>query len=125
MKITKHMKTETKKFDPKKPVQTRDGKPVRIVCTDASGPYPIVAIIEEQRGDAYRYTAEGDLHLGHETGLDLLNVPEKFSRKVWVNVYPNRRTAGHATRERADRKACPDRIACIEITIEGQEGDGL
>lgn len=37
-----------KKFDPTKPVQTRDGRPARIICTDryeSNGQFPIVALV--------------------------------------------------------------------------------
>lgn len=131
MKITEQLRAEARKFDPTKPVQTRNGKTARIVCTDAEAPYTIVALIEGHSGDAFRYTTEGNLLMSSPGSMDLINVPAKFTRELWVNIYPQEqkgftvRAAGHATRERADIKACSDRIACVKVTIEGQEGDGL
>lgn len=34
-----------KAFDPTKPVQTRDGRKARIICTDAKGVLPIIALV--------------------------------------------------------------------------------
>ena len=37
--------------NPSQKVVTRDGKPVRILCTDAKGDYPIVGLIHYTYGD--------------------------------------------------------------------------
>ena len=41
------------KFDPTKPVQTRDGREARIICTDVErkGDWPIVALIKTSDGE--------------------------------------------------------------------------
>jgi len=47
-------------FDPNKPIRTRDGREARIVCTDAKGKQPIVAMISvDGREIAYQYSSDG------------------------------------------------------------------
>jgi len=40
----------SKQFDPSKPVQTRDGLPARIICTDAKCDFPIIGLITIMNG---------------------------------------------------------------------------
>lgn len=101
-------------LDLSKPVQTRDGKPVRILCTDRKYSSPIVGLvplnnnIEEVRSwNAFgRYFPNSS----RPHSLDLVNAPEKISG--WVNVYENKRTGLcrmrdlHLTKEHAI--ACRD-----------------
>jgi hypothetical protein len=64
-------------FDPNRPVQTRDGREARVLCTDASGDYPIVALVTQRDGRKATgtYTATG--HAGTDRAPradDLVNV---------------------------------------------------
>ena len=74
--------------NPSRKVVTRDGRKVtRILCTDARGKYPIVALIEiagEER--VYSFIKNGcwDTN-GGESVNDLFFAPEKH--EGWVNVY--------------------------------------
>ena len=76
-------------FDPTKPVQTRDGRHVRIYTMDAGGKYPIHGAIQSE-ADTWEHEAwmidgsnveTGRLHI-----YDLINVPEKRRIKGWVNA---------------------------------------
>lgn len=112
-------------FDPKKPVQTRDGRKVRIVCTDAkaSDQYPILALVEEQSGyectvlysESGRYRASKS----DEHPLDLVNVPEATYR--WMNVYKgNQIGAACQSREEADKVARSyhrNRVSIVQIKM--------
>ena len=72
--------------NPSKKVVTKECKKVRIICTDARGNYPIVALIEEGYYDnALSYTEDGKLYAGETNLYDLYFAPEK--REGWVNVY--------------------------------------
>lgn len=67
-------------FDPTKHVQTRDGKPVRILSTDikSEGGENIVAVVTQGQIDITReFFADGRYVLGRETDTDLINVPAK------------------------------------------------
>ena len=73
--------------NPSKKVVTREGKNVRIVCTDKKGnDYPVVALIEwEKTEEACDYTKDGCLNDGHTTEYDLFFAPEKH--EGWANIY--------------------------------------
>ena len=73
--------------NPNKKVITRDGNSVRILCTDAKGNFPIIALVEihndtelvirlRENGHFYNYT---------EDSRDLFFAPEKKSG--WINLY--------------------------------------
>jgi len=68
-------------FDPTKPVQTRDGRPARIICIDVVGDRPILALIKEADDGAElskHYYKNGIWSgAGHETADDLVNVTEQ------------------------------------------------
>lgn len=107
------------KFDPKKSVQCSSGRGARILCTDAPGDYPIVALVEQPDGAWYPFTFT---KYGHRpSGLRLVNVPVK--RTFWLNVYENGDVYRCSCRAAADAIKRPHRIACLEITYT--EGEGL
>ena len=67
------------KFDPTKPVQTRDGRKARILCTDRVCKYPIVALVTRSGSnieDVLGFTNEGFWNV-KECPDDLINIPEK------------------------------------------------
>ena len=74
--------------NPSRNVVTRDGRPARIICTDAKGKYSVIALVET--GDAeitYKFNAEGKYLDGDEDNRDLFFASEK--REGWVNIYRN------------------------------------
>lgn len=80
----------TKPFDPTKPVQTRDGHSVRILCTDRLGyKTPIIGLINQNSHETvYMWTKDGRSHFDsfkEETNFDLVNVPVKKSG--WINLW--------------------------------------
>lgn len=122
------------KFDPTKPVQTRDGRKARIITTEAHNPtYPIIALVKNKSGveEPNAFTLDGFFNEGSPGwALDLVNVPTKISLVQYVNVYRHasgRVYAGRLSlsREDAARKSCGNAIACLPVTIEGVEGEGL
>ena len=70
-------------------VITRDGRNVRILCMDAKGDYPVVALIPEadsKRDIPKIYTEDGYRYdLFHQSPFDLFFAPEK--KVGWANVY--------------------------------------
>ena len=71
-------------------VMTKDGRDVRILCVDAKGDYPVVALIPDGEGEYKRdhpemYTEDGCSYSGRMSFLDLFFAPEK--KVGWVNVY--------------------------------------
>jgi hypothetical protein len=115
-------------LDLSKPVQTRDGRPVRILCTDLRGEFPVVAVIENRDFDGVgMWRLSGVNQFGQES--DLVNVREP-ERTGWLNVYRDD-DGGHyvgsrirASREESLDSAYPHRIvACIEVKY--RHGQGL
>ena len=79
---------EEYKKNPNRRVITRDGKSVRIVCTDMMGTsYPVLAIcrVDPTHDCDYSYTPNGKHNLGVDSRLDLFFAPEK--KKGWANLY--------------------------------------
>ena len=63
-------------------VMTKDGRDVRILCVDAKGDYPVVALIPDGEGEYKRdhpemYTEDGCSYSGRMSFLDLFFAPEK------------------------------------------------
>ena len=74
--------------DPSKKVVTRDGRDVRIICTDAKGDEPIIALVynkNREEENVYTYNREGYFYENNESCLDLFFAPTK--REGWVNIY--------------------------------------
>ena len=78
------------KLDLAKPVQTREGDPVRIICTDRKGEYPIIGLITSDNGNGHEdvraWPIDGQFHSKNMQHLDLINVPQE-AVKYYVNVY--------------------------------------
>ena len=75
--------------NPSKKVVTRDGRSVRIVCTDrvSEKEYPLLALVRTDGKEIVQtYTTNGQYYLGDTNhALDLLFAPEKH--EGWVNIY--------------------------------------
>lgn len=114
-------------LDLTKPVQTRDGRAVRILCTDRKGKYPIIGLMPDRDDGSCEMLISwsGDGHYGgaaNYKALDLVNVPQVI--EGWVNVYPDAISILHPTRAEADRNASlPRRIACVPF--KATEGEGM
>lgn len=74
--------------NPSKKVVTRDGRSVtRILCTDARGLFPIVALVEKDDGEySVSCTKDGRFFPNEiDDKNDLFFAPEKY--EGWVNIY--------------------------------------
>lgn len=111
-----------------KPVYTRDGRKVRIICFDKKNDsHTIVSLVETETGDKeelFLHTDEGKYIVGRECDeRDLMMLPEKH--EGWTNVYKdgqNRFTRGFfQTKETAENATNPPgatRIATVKIEWE-------
>lgn len=126
----------SKLFDPTKPVQTRDGRPVRILATGISSPDgPIVALVASSsvpgREYALHFYEDGRYAEDYTSADDLVNVSQPVVVDGWLNVYATvearRRNRPQVwdTRFDADKAASSERVACIKIHCEVTEGVGL
>ena len=73
--------------NPSRKVVTRDGRNVRIVCTNKKGVDPIVALVTKYDSDtelAYTYTKNGEFVGSIITKYDLFFAPEKH--EGWARI---------------------------------------
>ena len=74
--------------NPSQKVITRDGREVRIICTDAKGDEPITALVYDNNQDeenCYTYNRDGYFYEKDVSCSDLFFAPIK--REGWVNIY--------------------------------------
>ena len=73
--------------NPNKKVITRDGNSVRILCTDAKGNFPIIALVKTYNGSetVLRLKENGRFYNDTENSSDLFFAPDKKS--AWINLY--------------------------------------
>ena len=74
--------------NPSMKVITRNGRKVRIICTDRrSETYPIVSLIETEYGEETCWHAKNGEYVLHglESNNDLFFAPEKH--EGWLNIY--------------------------------------
>lgn len=68
--------------NPSRRVVTKDGRNVRIICTDAKGSCPVVALVAYENFEvAFNVTKDGKI----DGVLNLFFTPEKH--EGWVNVF--------------------------------------
>lgn len=106
-----------------KQYKTRDGREVRIYAVDCGGHRPVHgAIRENNEWVAYTWLHDGvaGLHCN-----SLIEVKPRIQREVWVNVYPGNFYIGYPEKAESDTHAAPDRIACVKLVIDCEEGEGL
>ena len=74
--------------DPSRKVVTRDGRPVRIICTDRKGDTPIIALVNDANdGQEYGYAfySDGKFFRDGNEESDLFFAPTKH--EGWMNLY--------------------------------------
>ena len=112
--------------NPNRKVVTRDGRSVRIICTDAKGDYPVVALVEIYNGaeNVFRVEENGHFYYDTEDSRDLFFAPEKKS--AWINLYkmnsfisPGPRA--YDTKEEAESAAGDKSYYISTIKIEWEE----
>ena len=80
-----------------KPVCTKSGKKVRIVCFDKVGAYPVIALVQEESIETCHFYSQDGKSADCGDGYDLIMLCEK--RKGYINVYSS---IIHDTLENAD-----------------------
>ena len=82
----KQFSLEEFKKNPNRKVVTRSGLPVRILCTDAVGSYPIIGLISHEGGERPEsFTKNGKYINNNGSDSDLFFAPEK--KVIWGNLY--------------------------------------
>ena len=114
--------------NPERKVVTRDGRKVRILCTDRKGDTPIIALVYDANdGQEYGYAFYSDGKFFRDGGdeLDLFFAPEKH--EGWVNVYKEFESNSHYmgricnSEEEAKKKTDINGIYLATIKVEWEE----
>lgn len=73
--------------NPSQKVMTRDGRKVRIVCTDMKNEQPILALITEGNREDIRFYSQNGVWCNDFPNhkLDLVFIPIK--KKGWINIF--------------------------------------
>ena len=113
--------------NPSRKVVTRDGCPVRILCTDKkSYNEQIVGLIMGNNGMEFisTWTQQGKQYVNTDTPNDLFFAPEKH--EGWINVYRNNDSHTYAgavydSKEDAEKRKIIDENYVTTIKIEWEE----
>ena len=106
-------------------VVTRDGRPVRIICTDRKGATPIIALVNDGLSEelGHAFYSDGKIFSDEDNELDLFFAPEKH--EGWVNIIRdmvhNEVYCGnmiYASKEEAERIANNATLATAKIEWE-------
>ena len=109
--------------NPSQKVVTRDGREVRIICTDMKSEYPLIALIlnkNNNKENLFNYKENGKYFYAVSEN-DLFFAPTK--KEGWVNVYKNgfvERVIGclYSSEEEAKEYKSPDYITTVKIEWE-------
>lgn len=121
-------------IDLAKKYRTRDGREAKVFMVDAGTSHPVIAAYRDSDAGIWwslHFTAEGRVSQSRTDPRDLIEVRPRIQREVWVNVYPEPLQAMSwlfLTRELADSAAAStkaERIACVKLVIDCEEGEGL
>ena len=113
--------------NPDREVVTRDGKKVRIICTDRKGDTPIIALVynaNEGQEYGYAFYSDGKIFRDRNDELDLFFAPEKHEGWIIINKWPDgeRDTNGIIYHNKLDIPDMPPvggkRVATIKIEWE-------
>lgn len=100
-----------------KPVCTRDGRKARIICFDAKGDYPIIALIDNTtREKDFHYALSGRVHVDTESEYDLMMLPER--KEGWAVI---RKGDIYETKELAEKELLDSRTAMMIRKISWEE----
>ena len=114
--------------NPSRKVVTKDGRPVRILCTDRiSYSVEIVGLIMNNNGmeSIFTWTQQGKEYVNGDTSNDLFFAPE--THEGWINVYRNS-DSGHTyagdvydSKEDAEKRKIIRENDVTTIKIEWEE----
>lgn len=111
--------------NPDRKLVTKDGRSVRIICTDKVGRWPIVALISDNGEEIIgSYTTDGKKYIPKaEVSLnDLFFAPKK--RTGWVNIYNQPVMACgliYGSEEEAKQSVDEDKTYVATVKIEWEE----
>ena len=108
-----------------KKYRTRDGREVRIYATDGGGEVPVHGAVKGPTGWVSCCWQRDGVQMFYEDTYDLSEVKPRIKRTVWLNVYADKSGDYSQARSIADCMAGPNRIACVDVEIDCEAGEGL
>ena len=112
--------------NPLRKVVTRDGRNVRIICTNAKGNFPIIALVETHNGTETVLELKEDGHFYNVTkdSRDLFFATEKQER--WMNIYKDKEDyhlekCFCSTKEEAVNLGCINTEYITTVKVEWEE----
>ena len=110
--------------NPERKIVTRDGRDVRIRCTDVKrASYPVLALVDNGCYESsVFYTKNGEYFLGEENSSDLFFDTEKKEGRV--NIYKNERDhyfGKFIYPKKTDSEAVADSTCIATVKIEWEE----
>ena len=107
-------------IDINKKYRTRDGREVRIYATDGWSASPVHGAIKVEGEWRFSCWSAGGIH-HTDRAYDLIEVRPRHKRTVWLHVFTNSTVC--ATEEAY--YDITNRIACIKVELDFEEGEGL
>ena len=111
--------------NPERKIVTRDGRNVRIICTDFDNPdFPVVGEIKGYKWPL-SFTTNGEAIKGRQLSGDLFFTPKKH--EGWLNIYRSEsgfylRGNPYKSKEEADEVAKANyKTFCTTVKIEWEE----
>lgn len=102
---------------------TRDGRNVTLYTIKGVGKYPIHGSVD---GEIATWKKDGGWFETDSHPSDLVKKKVMIKRTVWINVYEGKNEGMyHISRELADTHVLKNRLACIELEIDCEVGEGL
>jgi hypothetical protein len=110
-----------------KTYRTRDGREVRIYATDGHPDEPVHGAFQDYscawNSTMWRHDGTNVYGKGES---DLIEVKPRIKRTVWLNVYDNEVIhGGWRTKEEAQGYHEKNRIACLKLDLDFEQGEGL
>jgi hypothetical protein len=115
-----------------KKYKTKDGCEVRIYAVDGGGRFPVHGAVKLYDGTwrQVEWTLTGSYN-GFDDGhtlpqhLNLIEVKPRIQREFLMYVYPDRLQTHYTEKSKADFCTVPQRMACVKLVIDCEEGEGL
>jgi hypothetical protein len=115
-------------IDKNKTYRTRDGREVRIYATDGRPPFVVhgAFVGRDKNWHHADWRDDGGFMYGSEgqCDTDLIEVKPRIKREYWVNVYRDGISVPFKSKNDCDDHS-GDRVACVRLTIDCEEGTGL
>jgi len=108
-----------------KQYRTRDGREVRIYATDGYTNFPVHGALKNDEGwMPLQWQKDGSWHPS-DKGFYLVEVKPRIKRTIWINIFPTIVPSAVFPNKRDADFRGGNRIACVKVEIDCEEGEGL